>query len=56
VQKLLRGGRKMKVFALFQGSRNEGLDPGKMDVSVFHKIKTVLLEVENEEPHGEQGV
>ena len=56
MQKLLRGGWEVEVFALFQGSGNEGVDPREMDVSVFYEIKIVLLEGEDEKPHGEQGV
>lgn len=44
------------MFTLSQGSGNEGVDPREMDVSVFYKLKTVLLKGEDEKPHGEQGV
>jgi hypothetical protein len=56
VQKLLRGWREVEMFALFQGSGNKGVDPREMDVSVFYEIKAVLLKVEDEKPHSEQGV
>jgi hypothetical protein len=56
VQKLLRGGWEVEVFALLQGSGYKGVDPREMDLSIFYEVKAVLLKVQNEKPHSEQGV